>query len=251
MGLRELSLYTGIGGGVLATQHLLGWRTLGYVDSEEYCQKVIARRIKDGYLNDAPIYGDIQAFIDQGYADAYQGVDVVTGGFPCQCWSEAGKQLGEKDPRNLWPQTCEAIRVVRPRFAFMENVPALLGNEYWGTILGDMATLGYHVRWCVLSAADIGSTQIRKRLWILGWDHKQHAPGLSGLKGAGSSIQFQRSQKSGSIQDVETSWLVANGYGTRTNDGLAGAVDRIKGIGNSQFPAVVALAWQALTRDIL
>ncbi|HOL96850.1 MAG TPA: DNA cytosine methyltransferase, partial [bacterium] len=166
-GMNELSLFAGAGGGLLAGR-LLGWRTVGYVEWDEYCQRVIARRIRDGLLHEAPIFGDIRAFIDQGYAAGYQGlVDIITGGFPCQPFSVAGKRLGEDDPRNMWPATLECLCVVRPRWALLENVPGLLTTGYERRVFGDLAEIGYDARWGCLSAAAVGAPHIRKRLWIV------------------------------------------------------------------------------------
>ena len=168
--MRELSLFTGAGGGVLAS-HLLGWQTLGYVEYADYAQRVIAARIKDGYLPNAPIFGDVRSFISEGYAESYTGmVDVITGGFPCQPFSVAGKQAGENDPRNLWPQTIEAIRIVRPRYCFLENVPGLLVSGYFGTVLKDLHQARYDARWITLGADDVGAPHRRKRLWIMATD---------------------------------------------------------------------------------
>lgn len=107
-GMKELSLFSGAGGGLLATHHLLGWETVGYVEFNEYCQKVIAQRIKDGLLDNAPIFGDIRAFVSEGYAASYTGmVDVVSGGVPCQDISSAGggKELMGRDLEcgHIWP----------------------------------------------------------------------------------------------------------------------------------------------------
>jgi len=80
--LKELSLFTGAGGGLLGSK-LLGWNTIGYVEWNEYCQRVIQARIQDGILDDAPIFGDIREFVREGYAGAYAGhVDVISAGFP-------------------------------------------------------------------------------------------------------------------------------------------------------------------------
>ncbi len=80
--LRELSLFTGAGGGVLGTK-LLGWQSVGYVEFNQYCQRVIMQRIADGLLDNAPIFSDIREFIKEGHAEAYAGnVDVISGGFP-------------------------------------------------------------------------------------------------------------------------------------------------------------------------
>ena len=92
--MRELSLFSGAGGGLLGTK-LLGWEPIGYVEWDDYCQRVIAARIRDGYLPNAPIFGDIKAFIDSGCAELYRGItDVISAGFPCQPFSVAGKRKG-------------------------------------------------------------------------------------------------------------------------------------------------------------
>jgi len=168
--MNVLSLFTGAGGGELAFQHLLdGFTTIGYVEIDDYCQRVIAQRIKDGLLDNAPIFTDIRAFIDSGCCELYKGItDVITAGFPCQPFSVAGKRKGKDDSRNLWPETKSVIRLVRPRYAFLENVPGLLASGYMPTIFSDLAEIGYNARWLVLGADDVGARHRRKRLWILG-----------------------------------------------------------------------------------
>ena len=179
--MRYLSLFSGACGGDLAFQHLLtGFKCVGYVEIDDYCQRVIRQRQKDGLLDEAPIFGDIRTFIDSGCAELYQGVvQLITGGFPCQPFSVAGKQAGEDDPRNMWPQTIEAIRIIKPEFAFLENVPGLLSSKssvdeitgrpisYCATIFRDLAEAGYNARWTVMGADDVGARHRRKRLWIL------------------------------------------------------------------------------------
>lgn len=175
----ELSLFSGVGGGLLGS-HLLGWRPVGYVEIDDYCQRVLAARIRDGYLPDAPIFGDIRAFIRDGYAERYRGVaDVVTAGFPCQPFSVAGKQQGADDDRNLWPETRDTLRIVRPQYCLLENVPGLLAGShgYFGTILGELAELGYDARWGVLGADDAGAPHRRKRLWVLAYADSNSAQG--------------------------------------------------------------------------
>lgn len=165
--MRELSLFTGAGGGILGSK-LLGWTTIGYVEWNDYCQRVLRQRIEDGLIDNAPIFGDIRVFNSEGYAERYRGmVDVISAGFPCQPFSVAGKQLGGADERNMWPETRECIRIVRPRFALLENVPGLLFSGYFGTILGELSEIGYDARWRVLSAAEMGAPHKRDRLWIV------------------------------------------------------------------------------------
>lgn len=164
--MNELSLFSGAGGGLLGTK-LLGWRAIGYVEFSDYCQRVIAQRIEDGYLDRAPVFGNIETFLSEGYAEQYRGmVDVITAGFPCQPFSVAGKGEGENDPRNKWPETIECLRVVRPRLALLENVPGLFAHEYTREIFRELAEAGFDAQWCVLGAGDCGAPHRRKRVWI-------------------------------------------------------------------------------------
>jgi DNA (cytosine-5)-methyltransferase 1 len=177
--VRELSLFSGAGGGLLGT-HLLGWRPIGYVEFNDYCQRVIRQRILDGILPNAPIFGDIRTFISSGSAELYRGVtDIITGGFPCQPFSVAGKQAGADDPRNMWPATIECLRIIRPKYALLENVAGLVTSGYFGTILGDLAESGFNCRWRILSAAEMGAPHKRDRLWIVAnkclWPKRCHA----------------------------------------------------------------------------
>jgi DNA (cytosine-5)-methyltransferase 1 len=165
--MRELSLFTGGGGGVYGTK-LLGWTTVGYVEWDEYCQQVIAARIRDGIFDYAPIFTDIRLFATE-WASKYRGlVDVITAGFPCQPFSTAGKQKGKEDERNMWPSTLDVIRVVQPQWCLLENVPGLLGkHRYFETILKDLSEAGYDAKWTCLSAAEVGAPHKRERLWIM------------------------------------------------------------------------------------
>ena len=241
--MRELSLFSGAGGGLLGTK-LLGWEAIGYVEFNDYCQRVIKQRIDDGILDNAPIFGDIRTFISEGYAESYLGmVDVITAGFPCQPFSVAGKQKGEDDERNMWPATIECIRRIRPPFLLLENVPGLLVSGYYGTILGNLDTAGYDTRWMCLSAKDCGAPHRRERLWIYGsntnsvrWERQRNS----------SRMAWDRSEFEGLVQNTLRSEL-----STRTrsgiSDGISNRVDRLRATGNGQVPAVVAKAWELLS----
>lgn len=169
----QISLFSGALGGDLASVYLLGWRPVLYVECNEYRQRIIQQRIKDGLMPDAPIWGDIRT-LGQTVLKPYKELAkkhsvVITAGFPCQPFSHAGKRRGADDERNMWPETIRVIREVRPRFAFLENVPGLLTSGYFGTILGDLAESGYDARWRMLSAAELGAPHRRDRLWIVAY----------------------------------------------------------------------------------
>ena len=161
--LRTLHLFAGCGGGLLADL-LLGHRPVCAVELDPYCQQVLMQRQRDGVLPWFPIWGDVRDFDGRPWLGC---VDVVSGGFPCQPWSVAGKRAGAADDRNLWPDTVRVVRDIRPRYVFLENVPGLLTQQYFGTMLGDLAQAGYDARWLCLGADDVGAPHHRKRLWIL------------------------------------------------------------------------------------
>ena len=238
-----LSLFTGAGGGDLAMQHLLGFRCLGYVEIDHYCQEVIKQRIADGLLDPAPIFGDIRRFISDGYAASYTGlVDVVSGGFPCQPFSVAGKRAGADDPRNMWPATIGCIRIIRPRFAFLENVPGLLNSGYFGRIIGDLAEAGYDARWCVLSAADCGAIHLRARLWIVAYSTM--------LDDTWSFASERRGGVGWSPKLGRHMWGGARPEPCCLDDGLPEQLGELKAYGNGQVPIVAATAWRLLTGDM-
>lgn len=172
--LTELSLYTGYGGFSLGLR-LAGvpTRTVCYVEINPYRQEIIKARIKDGFLDDAPIWDDAQTFDGKPWRGL---VDLITAGFPCQPHSTAGRRRGAEDPRNLWPDTIRVIRQVRPRFVLLENVPGITYSKrkqrkaaYVGTVLGELAQEGYDAIWDLVSAAEVGAPHLRWRWWCLAW----------------------------------------------------------------------------------
>ena len=258
--MRELSLFSGAGGGLLGTR-LLGWRPVGYVEWNDYCQRVIAQRITDGILPAAPIFTDVREFVRSGAADQYRGfVDVVTGGFPCQPFSVAGKRAGADDARNMWPATMEVIRRVQPAWAFFENVPGLLSSGYFGAILSDLAEGGYDVGWRILSAADVGAAHLRRRLWIAAhamrserWPQAQSGAGDAARADAVPGGWQQGANGPGNthapmgVVDRRVTWWETEPELGRLADGVANRVDRLRAAGNGQVPGVAARAWQLLS----
>ncbi len=162
-GLRELALFAGAGGGILGGK-LLGWRTVCAVEWEPYPACVLAARQNDGVLPPFPIWDDVRTFDGKPWKGR---VDVVSGGFPCQDISCAGKGAGIEGERSgMWVEMARIIREVGPRFVFVENSP-MLTSRGLGRVLGDLATMGYDARWGVLGACDVGAPHKRERIWIV------------------------------------------------------------------------------------
>lgn len=170
--MNELHLFAGAGGGILGSE-LLGIRTICAVELEPYPASVLLARQNDGLLPPFPVWDDVCTFDGRPWRGL---VDVVSGGFPCQDISAAGKGAGIDGARSgLWREMRRIINEVRPKFAFLENSPLLVGRGL-ARVLGDLAEIGYDAEWLVLGADDVGAPHVRKRIWILA--HDPHANGL-------------------------------------------------------------------------
>ena len=157
MTLRIGSLCTGYGGLDMAVEHVLGGTLSWYSEIEKHPSTLLSERFPG-----VPNLGDLTT-IDWKEVEP---VDVLTGGYPCQPFSVAGKQQGENDPRHLWPYIREAVRVLRPKLAFFENVSnhRKLG---FTTVLRDCAEDGFDVRWTTVRASDVGAPHQRERLFFV------------------------------------------------------------------------------------
>jgi hypothetical protein len=150
--VRELALFAGAGGGILGGK-LLGWRTVCAVELNANCRRTLLDRQRDGYLPRFPIWDDVRTFDGRSWA---RGVDIVTGGFPCQDISPAGYGAGIEGERSgLWVEMARILGEVRPRYALVENSAALTSRGL-DRVLGDLAALGFDARWGVLGACHAG-----------------------------------------------------------------------------------------------
>ena len=163
MALRELALFAGAGGGILAGR-LLGWRCVCAVELDDYARRVLLARQDDGSLEPFPVWDDIRSFDSVPWRGL---VDVVSGGFPCADISVAGRGAGiGGEHSGLWAHMARVVCDVRPRYVFVENSPALTSRGL-GRVLGDLAALGFNAEWGVLGASDVGANHYRNRIWIV------------------------------------------------------------------------------------
>ena len=161
--MNELALFAGAGGGILGG-HLLGWRTVCAVEWEPYPASVLVARQNEKVLPPFPIWDDVQTFDGRPWRGIAQ---VVSGGFPCQDISAAGRGDGLDGERSgMWREMARIIGEVQPQYAFVENSP-MLTSRGLGTVLGNLAEMGFDAKWCVLGAESVGAPHKRDRIWIL------------------------------------------------------------------------------------
>lgn len=239
-GLRELALFAGAGGGILGG-HLLRWRTVCAVEYNAYARSVLLARQNDGTLPPFPVWDDVRTFDGKPWRGI---IDVVSGGFPCQDISVAGKGAGLEGERSgLWGEFARIIGEVRPRFVFVENSP-MLTSRGLGTVLGDLASMGFDAEWGVVSAADTGAAHLRERIWIAACSD------ADGLRQQGewkiAPGAWRKQQFEGLLQD-QLLTAIPSGKSGGVVDVVARRMDRLKAAGNGQVPRVAAAAWRILT----
>ena len=179
--LKVLDLFSGIGGFSLALESTGHFETVAFVEKDEFCQKVLAKNFKG-----IPIEGDIRNVKGNRYE-----ADVITGGFPCQPFSVAGKRKGTDDDRYLWDETIRVIRECKPRWFIGENVEGII-NIQDGMVLrqvqNDLEEEGFEVRCLIVPASSKGAWHHRKRVWIL-------ANSNSRVRGRGRAVEQGRANK--------------------------------------------------------
>lgn len=157
------SLFSGIGGFDLAAQWM-GWRNVFQVENDKFCQRVLSKNFPNT---------DKHLDIKQFDGTNYQGqIDILTGGFPCQPFSTAGKRKGDQDDRHLWPEMLRVVREIQPTYIVGENVHGLFNQAKGGVfeqICTDLEAEGYEVQSTVLPAVAVGAPHRRDRVWIVAY----------------------------------------------------------------------------------
>ena len=160
----HISLCSGYGGIDLGLRRAIpNLRTVAYAEIEAFACENLLARMEGGQLDAAPIWSDLKSFPWKEFSGL---VDILSGGYPCQPFSAAGKRLGTEDPRHLWPYIAAGIRLLRPRICFFENVE---GHISLGLreVIGELEELGYQTTFGIFSASECGAPHQRKRVFIL------------------------------------------------------------------------------------
>ncbi|MDP6423380.1 MAG: DNA cytosine methyltransferase [Planctomycetota bacterium] len=257
-----LALCSGVGGLELGVGLAVGAaaRVVCHVEREAYAAAVLAARMEDGTVDPAPIWSDVKSFDARPWR---RGVDIVTGGYPCQPFSHAGKRLGVDDPRHLWPDFARIIGECQPEIVFCENVSAHLRNGF-DVVARDMEGMGYRVAATLQTAAEHGAWHRRERLF---WAAARDADGESESAFAvdaemagqpcdtyATDADCEGPQRHGAERGLEPAtrhareiapiyrgWESEPDVG-RVADGVASRVDRLRACGNGVVPVVAANA---------
>ena len=176
--INHVSLCAGYGGLDLALSRAMGsrLRTVAYSEIEAFACANLVAKMEAGLLDPAPIWTDLRTFPWEEFRGL---VDIISGGYPCQPFSAAGKRIGREDPRHLWPWIADGIAIARPRICFFENVE---GHVTLGLrdVIEDLGRMGYRTTWGVFSASEVGAPHRRRRVFVLAYDQRQRVEELSG-----------------------------------------------------------------------
>ena len=195
MAMRLLDLFSGIGGFSYAAEILIGgYETIAFCEMDEFCQKVLKK-----HWPQVPIFDDVRT-LD---AARLGRIDIVTGGYPCQPFSQAGRRQGEEDERHLWPEMLRIIKSCQPRYVVAENVA---GHVTMGLdqVLTDLEDQGYTTRPIIVPACAKNAPHRRDRVWIIG----QLTANTSGLRGQNVSTSdkeiTERSSENENVKSVNS-----------------------------------------------
>lgn len=233
--MRVLDLFSGIGGFSLGLERA-GMQTVAFVEREPFCQKVLAK-----HWPEVPIYGDVTTY----RGDEHE-CDVVCGGFPCQDISVAGRGAGLAGERSgLWSEMARIIGVARPQFVIVENVAALLGRGL-GTVLGDLAALGYDAEWHCIPASAVGAPHRRDRVWVIAsYPDCNRADKRGNGRGVCHKVRFSASKEY--QRDIEQPWLNRDASSGDAPDDIS---VRVQGISERQVCRVADFSWCEDVRSV-
>ena len=204
MKLKLLDLFSGIGGFSLGLESTGGFETIAFVEKDDFCQKVLKK-----HWPNTTIEGDIRNV----KGDKYEA-DVITGGFPCQPFSVAGKRKGVDDDRYLWDETIRVVRECKPKWFIGENVEGLI-NINNGVVLRqvqtDLEKEGFEVQCLIIPASGIGAWHQRKRIWIMAYSNSNgHRNKIKGINGEKKKIQDQHRQNNSASRQFSGTSSIRN-----------------------------------------
>ena len=229
--LRHLDLFSGIGGFALAARWTGKVETIGFCEIDPWCRRVLAKHWPDVIQHD-----DIKTLTGSAL-EQFGRIDLITGGYPCQGFSSAGRGRGKDDDRYLWPEMLRVVSEARPRFVLVENSPRIKAMVL-DDMCNDLESIGYSCGAIDIPALAVGAQHERNRMWVVAYDASERLPGswqpLQPIHPATDSHR-QATQLVDGYQGP--SWPDQSGVG-RVVHGVPEDMDRLRGLGNAIVPAV-------------
>lgn len=238
--MTHASLFSGIGGFDLSAQWM-GWENLFQVEIDDYCHKVLAKNFPN-----VKRYGDIKLFNGKEWTGK---VDVLTGGFPCQSFSTAGKRKGTEDNRYLWPEMLRVIKEVRPSFIVGENVYGLVNwsrGMVFDQVQADLENEGYQVAPVVLPACAVNAPHRRDRIWFVAHSNSTRVQRREASRHIEGEWEIQNELAFGHHQPHDWFNFPTQSPVCGRNDGISNRVDRLKALGNAIVPQVAFEIFKAI-----
>ena len=246
--LTHLSLFSGIGGLDLAAEWA-GFTTVGQCEFADYQTRVLEK-----HWADVPRWRDIRTLTKESFYErtGLRTVDVISGGFPCQPFSVAGKQKGKGDERYLWPEMLRVIRELRPRCVVGENVSGLVRIALEG-ILSELQSVGYEARAYSSTARDVGGLHKGERFFIVAAANNGSAAVRGNTQFPSDGGAERRGDNHGGGAEKPDLWkrweIEPRPYGVA--HGIPNRVDRIKCLGNAVVPQQAYPIFKALREELL
>lgn len=271
--MTQLELFAGIGGFGLAG-HWAGIETVCQVEIDPFCRRVLKKNFPHAHQHD-----DIRTFDGR----QWRGIDIVSGGFPCQPYSHAGQRKGNNDDRALWPEMYRVIREVAPAWVVGENVAGLItmdGGRALDGIVADLENAGYSVEAFVIPACAVGAPHRRDRVWIVGHTYDRQREALGAIQtcraesGRSNCATADAGRRNGEIYGLGAKqsrirqadecgdncsrypwtehWLPVATRLCRVDDGVSRRMDRgkrLKALGNAIVPQVAYQIFKAIIQS--
>ena len=252
-----LDLFSGIGGFSLGLERTGGFKTVAFCEIEEFPRRVLAK-----HWPEVPIYDDVRTLTAGRLAADGIAVDVISGGFPCQDLSVAGRRAGLEGARSgLWSEMVRLVREVQPRFLLVENVGGLLAGpserpgRWFGRVLGDLAEVGYDAEWDCIPAAAIGAPHLRDRVWLMAYPQQEqrfrpifdadYAAEIARRNAAQWAQDGLRPEMGTEVRSVPGRWVDQPGP-ERMAYGISDWAYRLAGCGNAVVPQIPELIGNAI-----
>ena len=204
--MKHLSLFSGIGGFDYAAEQI-GWQNVACVEIDEFCQKVLRKNFPK-----VNIYNDIIKF-NKNEAKKYQGtIDIISGGFPCQPFSNAGRRKGESDERYLWSEMLGTITQIQPHWVVAENVSGIISIQeglVFNKVITDLENEGYQVQTFIIPACSKNAPHRRDRVWFVAYSN-EFGNRKNKRKDIEEKEKLWREKKGNVSERCNQSWNVAN-----------------------------------------